>query len=72
MFTRCGRKGPFTLNANVFVCVFENNGSRGIKTQMQRMGSVFILCINVSVTIDIMLKFDTNADVDFDLSVNGP
>ena len=32
------------------------------------MGSVRILCINVNITIDTMLKFDANADanVDFD------
>ena len=30
---------------------------------MQRINSVPILCVNVNITIDTMLKFDTNADV---------
>ena len=61
-------KGPFTLNVNVCICVFENNGSNGNKAQFQRMGSVHNLCINVNITIDTMLKFDANADanVNFD------
>ena len=42
--------------------------------QMQRVGSVDILCINVNVLIDTMLKFDTNADVndDVDAKYDGP
>ena len=32
--------------------------------QMRRMGSVPILCVNVSVTRDTVLKFDANADAD--------
>ena len=37
--------------------------------QMQRMGSVFILCINTNVLMDTELEFDANADanVDFDI-----
>ena len=31
--------------------------------QMQRMSFIPILCINVSITIDTMLEFDANADV---------
>ena len=35
---------------------------------MQRVGSISILCINVNVITDTMLKFDANTDanVDFD------
>ena len=44
--------------------IFENNRSNGKKMQMRRMGSVPILCVNVSVTRDTVLKFDANADAD--------
>ena len=42
--------------------------------QKQRMGSTPILYINVNITIDTMLKFDTNTDakIKLTLSVNGP
>ena len=33
---------------------------------MQRIGPVPILCINVNVIIDTVLKFDANADANFD------
>ena len=61
-------KGSFTLNVSVCVYVFEYNGNYGNKTQTQRMGSVFIFCINVNILMDTILKFDVNADanVDFD------
>ena len=29
---------------------------------MQRMSSIPILCVNVNITIDTMLKFDANVD----------
>ena len=31
---------------------------------MQRMGSFPILCVNINVPVDAMLKFDANVDVD--------
>ena len=34
----------------------------GNKIQMQRMDSVPILCINVNITIDTMLKIEANLD----------
>ena len=34
---------------------------------MQRMGSVPILCVNVNVMIDTMLKFEANADVNVEI-----
>ena len=34
--------------------------------QMQRMGSVPILCIRINVTIDPVLKFDGNANDSID------
>ena len=37
------------------------------KTQTQRMGSTAILCINVNITIDTMLKFDVNADANVNI-----
>ena len=43
---------------------FENNRSNNNKTQVQRMGSIPILYINVNITIDRMLKFDANVDID--------
>ena len=37
------------------------------------MGSVPILCINVNITIDTMLKFDTKVDANtYTLSVKWP
>ena len=36
------------------------------KMQMQRMDSILIPHVNVKTTIDTMLNFKTNADVDFD------
>ena len=59
-------KGPFTLRVNVCVCVSEKNKSNGIKKQMQKMGPMPIPCVNISVLIDTMLKFDSNAGVDVD------
>ena len=38
------------------ICVFENNRSNGSKTEMRRLSYVPILCINVNITIDTMLK----------------
>ena len=35
--------------------------------QMQRMGSLFILCINTDVLTDTELKSDANANVDYDI-----
>ena len=69
-----GVKASSHLASTFTLTFFENNRSNGNKTQMQIMGSVPIFCINVSVTIDAMLKFDANADVNvsFDASVNGP
>ena len=32
--------------------------------QMQRMGYKPILCINVNITIDTMMKFDANVNID--------
>ena len=36
------------------------------KMHMQRVGSVLILCVNVNVIIDTLLKFDANADANVD------
>ena len=33
------------------------------------MGSIPIFCINVNITIDTMLKFDANADANFNIDV---
>ena len=43
-------------------------GAMVTKMQMQRMTSTPILCININVTIETVLKFDANADanIDFD------
>ena len=60
-------KGPFTLSVNVYICIFENNRSNGNKTQMQIMGSIPILCVNINITIDTMLKFDANAGTDVNI-----
>ena len=59
---------------NVCICIFENNRSNGKEMQTQRMGSVPILCMNVNITIDTMLKFDANAqaNVDVDAKCDGP
>ena len=40
---------------------------------MQRLGDVSILCVNVNITIDTMLKFDpnVNAKLIVTLNVNG-
>ena len=35
---------------------------------MQRMGSIPILCIIVNITIDPMLKFDANTDVNVNIA----
>ena len=61
-------KGPLILSASVCVCVFGNDRSNSNKTQTQKMGSIPVLCINVSITIDTMLKFDANVNID--VSVN--
>ena len=37
---------------------------------MQRMGSKPILCINVNVTIDTMLKFEADAIVNIDVHLS--
>ena len=34
---------------------------------MQRMATIPILCVNVNIPIDVMLKFDVNADVNVDV-----
>ena len=61
-----GAVSPFTLDVSVCVCVFENNGSNGKKTQMQRMGLNPIFYINVHVSIETMIKFNANGNVDVD------
>ena len=33
--------------------------------QTQKMGSIPILCININITIDTMLKFDSNVETNF-------
>ena len=33
---------------------------------MQRMGSLPILCITINILMDTILKFNVNANVDFD------
>ena len=58
-------EGPFTLSFNI--CVFENNRDNGNRMQMQRMDSIPILCINANFTIDTILKFDTDANVNIDV-----
>ena len=37
-----------------------------VTMQMQRMDSIPILCINANFTIDTILKFDTDANVNID------
>ena len=32
--------------------------------QVQRLGSIPILCVNINITIDTMLKFDANVNID--------
>ena len=34
---------------------------------MQRMATILILCVNVNIPIDAMLKFDVNADANVDV-----
>ena len=34
---------------------------------MQTMGSIPILCININITMDTMLKFDANADANVNI-----
>ena len=63
-------KGPFTLNMNACVCIFENNRCNGTKTQMQRMGYVPILYVDVNVAKDTMLKFDVNADTNVNVDAH--
>ena len=61
-------KSPFTLN--VSVKVLENNGSNGNKTQTQSIRTMFILCVNVNVSMDTMLKLDAKVDANVDLTLN--
>ena len=62
-------KGPFTLSIYIRVCLFKNNRSNSDKTQMQRMGSIPILCVNINITIDTKLKFDANAEENVNINV---
>ena len=67
MIPRSTSEGPLTLSINVYICVLKNNRINGKKTQMQRMSSIPILCININNTIDTMLKFDANTDVNVNI-----
>ena len=52
----CENKGHVILSVNICIYVFKNNRSNGNKTQMQRMGSVPILFVNVNIITDKMLQ----------------
>ena len=52
----CENKGHVILSVNICIYVFKNNRSNGNKTQMQRMGSVPILFVNVNIISDKMLQ----------------
>ena len=64
-----GSKGPFACCVKVCVCIFEINRSNDNKMQMERMGYIPIFCVNVRITIGIMLKFDANADADGNIDI---
>ena len=43
-----------------------------VRKYKQRIGPVRILCINVNAIIDTMLKFDANAEANFDVDAIKP
>ena len=63
---RCIPNDPFTLGVSVCVCVFENNGTSVNKIQMKRMDFNPIFYVNVHVSIETMIKFNANGNVDVD------
>ena len=65
-----GNKSPFTLDVNVCVCIFKKNRSNDKETDAKNGFDIHILCINVNITANTMLKFDGNADENIDVYAN--